>query len=89
MRQSTIYFVALIVLMGIGQASAGTISFGFDMEYSGAEAPQGATPWLTATLDDGGTAGTVDLTLEARILPGSSSSVSGSLILTRLWIRRH
>ena len=71
MRQFTINFVALIVLMGIGQANAGTLSFGLDTEYTGGVAPEGTTPWLTATFDDGGIAGTVELTLDGTNLTGT------------------
>ena len=41
-----------------------TLTFELSIEISGATPPDGPTPWLTATFDDGGTAGSVDLTLE-------------------------
>lgn len=45
-------------------AGATVIVFEYGVEVSGAEEPEGATkPWLTATFDDGGTAGTVTLTM--------------------------
>ncbi|HMQ16165.1 MAG TPA: hypothetical protein PKC49_09345, partial [Phycisphaerae bacterium] len=43
---------------------AAIIKFELSIEFSGATPPAGAAPWLTATFDDGGTPGSVDLTLE-------------------------
>jgi hypothetical protein len=40
------------------------------MVFSGTTAPAGSTPWLNATFDDGGAAGTVTLTLSATNLTG-------------------
>jgi hypothetical protein len=34
------------------------------VEYSGGDSPAGPTPWITATFDDGGTPGSVELLLE-------------------------
>lgn len=58
-------------------ANATSISFGYNMEFSGATAPVGASPWLTATFDDENTPGTVKLTFAATNLTGSEF-VSGA-----------
>jgi hypothetical protein len=44
---------------------AASVTFEMNIEYTGAFPPTGAAPWLTATFDDGGSAGSVELTLEA------------------------
>lgn len=44
-------------------AHAATLTFDMSMEFSGGTDPAGATPWITAVLDDGGTPGSVTLTL--------------------------
>jgi len=61
-----------LVLWMLGASADGSvIVFGTTTEFSGGTAPAGATPWLTATIDDGGTPGSVTLTLEATNLTGS------------------
>ena len=65
MKQHTLHLFVLILLAGFAQVNAGTLSFDFATEYSGETQPQGPTPWLTATLDDGEAPGSVVLTLEA------------------------
>ena len=62
---------AVIVGLLVCGASAGEVSFGLDIEFSGASEPAGDKPWLTATFDDGGSPGTVDLTLETTNLSGA------------------
>jgi hypothetical protein len=52
-------------------APATTLTFDLNFEFSGASSPAGDPPWLRATFDDGGTAGSVDLLLEAINLTGS------------------
>ena len=47
-------------------AQATVISWDLNYEFSGGTPPESATlPWLRATFDDGGTAGSVTLTMEA------------------------
>ncbi len=46
-------------------AQAASVTYEMVAEFSGAFPPAGSAPWLTATLDDGGSAGSVELTLEA------------------------
>jgi hypothetical protein len=57
--------ITLVVAAG---AHAAMMSFAYQLyintEFSGATAPEGVPPWLTATFDDGGSAGSVDLTLQ-------------------------
>jgi hypothetical protein len=57
-----------------GQATAGTLTYFYDIEFSGGTEPQGTSPWLTATFDD--TADTIGangvrLTLSTGNLTGS------------------
>ncbi|MBN2272676.1 MAG: PEP-CTERM sorting domain-containing protein [Sedimentisphaerales bacterium] len=57
---------ASILLVSLTTAAwSATLSYNLEMEFSGATPPAGATPWLNATFDDGGTAGSVTLTLTA------------------------
>lgn len=56
--------LACILAMGQGESAATVIVFRHGLEFSGTR-PAGAAPWLTATIDDHGSAGSVTLTLEA------------------------
>ena len=59
------------------QVSASTVTFNLDYEFSGAQEPQGASPWAVATIDDSfGDANTVRLTMEATNLVGAESVTS-------------
>ena len=73
MKKKTLLLVTLVCIatMTPVTAMATLISFGTTFEFSGGTPPAGATPWLTATFDDGGTAGSVTLTLTATNLTGS------------------
>ena len=51
------------------------VSFSLAMEFSGGVEPEGDIPWMIATFDDQGIAGTVSLTLEATSL---SNPVNGA-----------
>lgn len=67
-------FVAVAVLVAAGPAAAATITFGLDVEFSGADAPEGTAPWATATFDDSfGGANTVRLTMSANNLVDSET----------------
>jgi len=56
------------------QASAASVTFNLDFEFSGAQQPQGTAPWITAVIDDSfGDANTVRLTMEATNLVGEES----------------
>ena len=62
----------------VSGASAATISFGLDIEFSGATAPVSATtPWVTIVLDDSfGNANTVRMTVSAPNLTGGDGGES-------------
>ncbi|WP_428936840.1 hypothetical protein [Fontivita pretiosa] len=63
---------AIVLSMSLGHtARAAVITYDLSVEFSGATAPAGATPWLRATFDDGGSSGSVTLTLTALNLTGS------------------
>ena len=75
MRAKPIIFIG-VAAAGLGllipsSARAAAITFDLVFEFSGGTAPEGAAPWLTVTLDDGGTPGSVDLTLADTNLTGS------------------
>jgi len=54
----------LVCLLISPNAQATSITYGMYEEFSGATAPESpTTPWMTATFDDGGIPGSVDLTL--------------------------
>ncbi len=62
---------AVIAVGSQGSVQAAAITFTSSVEFSGAVAPEGPSPWLTVTFDDHDTAGTVDLTIEGTSLIGS------------------
>lgn len=62
--------IAALALAVTGSVNAGVLTFELDHEFSGAVAPSGTGPWLTATFDDNGSAGTVTLSLEANLSSG-------------------
>jgi hypothetical protein len=62
--------VALGMLVSAAPASAAIVVMDFGVEFSGASPPAGPAPWLRATFDDGGTPGSVTLTLD-NLLTGS------------------
>lgn len=49
-------------------AQASTVTFNMNFELSGASAPLGPPPWMTVTFDDGGTPGSVDLTVQSNLI---------------------
>jgi len=65
--------VWVLVLASAGAARGGVITFGLVDEFSGGTPPAAAVPppWLTVTIDDGGTPGSVTLTLAATNLTDS------------------
>ena len=65
--------LAVGVMVGACPAIApgAVVSFESSIEFSGAAPPAGAAPWLSATFDDGGSAGSVTLTLTAVNLTGT------------------
>lgn len=69
--------VALAALPGLESTARGsTVTMDFDIEFSGGQAPGGATPWLTAVFDDAADsigANGVLLTLSTPGLTGSEN----------------
>ncbi len=61
---------ALLMIFSYG-AQGSPVSFDLGVEFSGGTPPAGAAPWLNATFDDGGSAGSVILTLTATNLTGT------------------
>jgi hypothetical protein len=71
MKRIPLAFGAMFLLMVASGAGGTILSFDLDTEISGATPPAGATPWLSATFDDSGTPGSVELTLTAVNLTGT------------------
>ena len=63
-RVKQICVLAAAILFMIPATQADVLTFGLSYEFSGATSPAGSTPWLTATLNDHGGTGSVDLLLE-------------------------
>jgi hypothetical protein len=68
---SAIAAMGLWMLASAQPSSAAVISFDLDTEFSGATPPAGAAPWVKATFDDGGSAGSVKLTVSTMGLTGT------------------
>jgi hypothetical protein len=58
-------------------ASAGLVSYDISVIFEGPGVPSNPAPWLNVTFDDGGTAGTVDLTITVLNLVGDNEKVAG------------
>jgi hypothetical protein len=59
----------LLGSFGAQEATAATLTFQLDIEFSGADEPAGTSPWITATFDDSfGGPNTVRLTMQANNL---------------------
>lgn len=56
-----------VLLIGslVGRAEAAIETFSLDYEFSHGTPPAGSAPWIVATFDDGGTQGSVNLTMTA------------------------
>ncbi len=68
----------LLLLFAFQASQAAIVVYEFDYDFSDVSDPDsaspiGASPWLTATFDDGGTAGSVTLTLEFGADNGSAT----------------
>jgi hypothetical protein len=57
--------VCILSLLMMGNAHAYSFTVDLGNEFSGAYEPEGAGPWMSFTVDDGGTAGSVDFTISA------------------------
>jgi len=53
---------ALLAAVIVAPAQAATVTFNYDLSF-GAVSPDGPAPWATAVFDDGGSAGSVTLTM--------------------------
>lgn len=65
-------FLLGVSILGVGSANAVIVTYEFDTVFSGT-APSGGTPWMTAVFDDGGVAGSVELTLSTSGLTGNEN----------------
>ena len=74
-----VFLCFLMVAIGICSvpASATLVSFDMTVIFEGPGVPTNQPPWLNATFDDGGSAGTVDLTITALGLVGNQEKVAG------------
>ena len=70
-----ISFVCALAILST-ESPAAVLTFEANTEFSGATAPSGTAPWLTATFDDGHSSGSVTMTLLASNL-ASSEFVTG------------
>ena len=61
------WVVAVGVVLTCAAANAAVLTVPFGSEYTSGITPAGAAPWLTATFDDHDGAGSVTLTLSARL----------------------
>jgi hypothetical protein len=66
MKKVCAFICVMALLLGFPLSSGAlTLTFEYDIEFSGASAPEGESPWLEARFDDGDTPGSVELKLEA------------------------
>ena len=67
--------ILVVAFLALGTANAAVVSYDLNYEYTGGTSPSNPGPWLTATFDDGGSAGSVTLTLEANLDMGYVSEI--------------
>jgi hypothetical protein len=86
MTRTWLVLIALLGTVAISSAaSASTITFDLDYEFSGGDQPVGPTPWVTVTIDDSfGGANTVRVTMDAVNLTGGISGESVKYISLNL-----
>ncbi|MHC4265482.1 MAG: PEP-CTERM sorting domain-containing protein [Planctomycetota bacterium] len=72
-----ILFVVAILLVSPSIVSATVVSFDMTVIFEGPGVPTNPSPWVNATFNDGGSAGTVDLTISAPGLAGNPEKISG------------
>jgi hypothetical protein len=66
LKRTIILTVVTMLAAGIN-ASAGVLTLELGYVFEGSVDPSGPAPWVTAVFDDGGTAGSVDLTITAAL----------------------
>jgi hypothetical protein len=71
MRWAGICALGAGMLLATESSQAAIVSWDLNIEFSGATPPAGAAPWLRASFDDGGTSGSVTMTLTPLNLVGS------------------
>jgi len=72
MKKLFIGVVLILTLLAFGSFTQATmLTFDLNTEFSGATAPAGSPPWLTATFNDFGSSGVVRLTMMATNLTGT------------------
>ncbi len=67
--------VVLAALVVCGSANAAIITYQLDTDIDGGTSPAGVAPWLTVTIDDGGTSGSVTLAMTDTNLSGNEHVV--------------
>ncbi|MHC4636075.1 MAG: PEP-CTERM sorting domain-containing protein [Planctomycetota bacterium] len=70
-------FIVIITCLCSLPASATIVSFDLSFIFEGPGVPTNPPPWMIATFDDGGTLGTVDLTISAPGLDGDNEKCAG------------
>ena len=70
-------FLVVILCICSVPASATILSFDITFIFDGLGVPTNPSPWVNATFDDGGSPGTVDLTISALGLDGDNEKVAG------------
>lgn len=71
MKKLAHVLITLGLGIAFGHAQASTVSFGYNLEFSGGQAPAGSGPWMTALFDDHNTPGSVTLTMSSAGMSGS------------------
>jgi hypothetical protein len=74
---ATILVVVVVMGVGLCSAQAALVSFDMSVIFTGPGVLTNPPPWLNATFDDGGSAGTVDLTISAIGLDVDNEKVQG------------
>jgi len=71
-RRRAMKNLAIVTVVALGltlpftaTSNAATLTFDMTFEFSGGTQPDGSPPWLSVFIDDGGSAGSVDVTLSA------------------------
>jgi hypothetical protein len=77
MKTKRTIWLAVVVMLAVGiNASAGIVTFEMGYIFEGPGIPFSPGPWVIAEFDDGDTAGTVDLTIEATNLGGINEKIA-------------
>ena len=74
-RKAVLCFTAVVIYACSFPAFATIVSFDMSAAFPGAGVPVSPPPWMTATFDDGGSSGTVILTISVPGLTGNGQKV--------------